>query len=137
MNNPRVWIVILALVCFLAGVAAGLVGSEYARRDVAAQRDQGDFVRRFAEAFDLDPEGQRLLAERLAAYNSKIESIKLNNEVQQAAEAHALMEPELQEAGKMFREDIRDILLVTDMERAKFDGMMVDYRDPPKEPSDG
>lgn len=137
MNNPRVWIVILALVSFLAGVAAGLVGSEYARRDVAAQRDLGDFERRFAKAFDLDPEGRRFLAERLASFNAEIESIQLNHEVQQATEAHTLMEPRLQEAGKMFREDIRDILLVTEVERAKFDRMMDDYRDPPKEPSDG
>ena len=127
MTSTRLWIVLLTLVSFLAGVAAGLLGSEYSLRAATERREDGDFVRRFSEVFDLDPEGRRLLAERQAAYHAQIESIELRNEVRRSIEAHALMEPELLEAGRVFRSDVRDMLLVTEAQRKEFDRLMADY----------
>ena len=127
MNSPRLWILILALVSFLAGVAAGLVGGEYAHRDPVGERATGDFERRFSQEFDLDPEGRRLLGDLLASYHSEIGSIQLSHEVRQAAEAHAQMEPRLREAGVRFRDDVRDMLLLTEAQRLEFDRLLADH----------
>lgn len=124
MNNPRLWIVVLALVSFLAGLAAGLMGSERTRRGVVDHRGPGDFERRFTQVFDLDPEGQKLLAELLAAYNSQVESIELDNETRRAAEAHTQIEQSLLEVGTELRENVRDLLLVTEAQRTRFDRLM-------------
>jgi len=127
VNGTRLWIVVLALVSFLAGLAAGLVGSDHTRREVADHRGPGDFERRFTQLFDLDPEGQKLLAELLAAYNSQIESIELENETRRAAEAHFQMEQSLLKVGAELRENVRDLLLVTEAQRMEFDRLMADH----------
>jgi hypothetical protein len=120
VNSPRLWILLLALVSFLAGVAAGLVGSEYAGTEDVPERAFGDFERRFADEFDLDDVSRSFLAELLARYTLEIERI----ETRYTAEAHDQMEPELREAGEKLRIGVHDKLLVSDSQRSRFDHLL-------------
>ena len=55
MNNVRLWVVLLALTSFLAGLSSGLF---VAAREREPQRSQGpfdDYRTAFVERFQLDP----------------------------------------------------------------------------------
>jgi len=116
VNNTRIWILILTLVSFLAGVAVGLLSGERAGRNLPDDADFGDFEQAFSECFQLDEERRRLLAALMANYNMKIEEIERLH----AAEYHKEQEPDMLRAGLEYRALIRDHLLPEE-QRPEFD----------------
>ncbi len=124
MISTRAWIIILALVCFGAGLASGLTGAELSRKPMPAPSAFGDFERAFVAEFDLDHEHQLLLVGLLDHYNREIEEI----ENRYTAEIRREMEPELKRSGLLYRRLLRDRLLPP-AQRAEFDRRMADYQD--------
>ena len=75
MNNTRFWIVVLALVSFLAGSAAGALWT----RKANPQEDTGPFAayaQELIQTFDLSPERAGHLRVLLREYESDIQRIK-------------------------------------------------------------
>lgn len=124
MNGLRLWITILALVSFLAGVAAGLVAGEYSRKAPPDESFFGDFEREFVEHFELDAERQSHLTELLRLHRAEIEEIKHRH----TAELTAQMEEEFRTKGLEYRSLIRDHLLPEE-QRAEFDSELATYAD--------
>lgn len=124
MIGTRAWILILALVCFLAGLAAGLTGAELSRQEPTVPTAFGEFERTFTERFELDPERQRLLVGLLDHYNRRIEEIQ----VRHTAKIRREMEPELRREGLTYRGLLRDHLLPP-AQRDEFDRQMADFQD--------
>lgn len=122
MSSTRVWLIVLAGVCFLAGFGTGIYASERSQRLEAQARAFGDFERAFAAEFELDPGRRRLLAELLDHYNRETEAIR----DRYAAENHMEMEPELRRAGLEYRALVRDRLL-PEAQRPKFDRLMASH----------
>ena len=122
MNSPRLWILILVGVAFLAGAGTGFVLAERSRQETLPTTPFAGFERAFVQEFRLDPERQRLLAGLLDHYNRETRAIQ----DRYAAEYHNLMEDELRLAGLEYRGLIRDQLLPEE-QRPKFDRLMASY----------
>ena len=78
MSSERTWILILAVTCFFAGLAGGVVFAA----DRFPREEQGRFAqyeRRMIEYFDLDEEHQRHLRFILDDYDKEIERLKEYN----------------------------------------------------------
>lgn len=127
MSSPRLWVLILFAVAFLAGGGAGFVLAERARGEVATPTPFGEFERAFVQEFELDPERQRLLAGLLDHYNREAQAVGDRYAADfRASKEGAGMELELQSAGLEYRGLIRDQLLPDD-QRPKFDRLMATY----------
>ena len=116
MNDLRAWILILALVSFLAGGAAGFV---IGRDGVAAPVVPGpfaDYEARFSQTFELNDEQRGLFRDVLAHYQADIDAVRARQEARSAS----AMEPELRELGIRYRTLIRDRVL-PDNKRPLFD----------------
>lgn len=124
MTSIRAWVLILALVCFLAGLAAGLIGAELSDDAKSPSGELGDYERAFVERFDLDPQRQRLLVGLLEHYNLEVEEI----ENRHTALVRREMEPELRRAGLHYRALLRDRLLPP-AQRAEFDRLTADFQE--------
>lgn len=122
MIGTRLWLLVLAAVCFLAGLGSGIYVSERGHLLEERERAFGDFERAFVAEFELDPERQRLLADLLDHYNRETAAIRNRY----AAEIHMEMEPELRRAGLEYRGLIRDRLL-PEAQRRKFDDLMASH----------
>ncbi|HIG11731.1 MAG: hypothetical protein ABGY71_13025 [bacterium] len=122
--GTRAWILILALVCFLAGLAAGLAGAEFHAERAPARSAFGAYELGLVERFDLDPERQRLLVGLVDHYNLEIEEIRNRH----TAEFQREMEPELRRIGLEYRTLLRDRLLPP-AKRAEFDRLTADFQD--------
>ena len=111
MKSERLWMVILALTSFCAGLAAGvLLGL---RR--ASPAETGPFVAyetRMRDTFDLDEERMRHLRYILERYQDTIEGLKERN--------IAALDHELVEEGEEHRELIRT-WVVPEHRRQEFD----------------
>ena len=107
MKNLRLWTLLLALVSFGSGLAAGLLVSGRLRPAPPGGAPFEDYHRRFVTSFELSPERSRLLAELLRNYDRELE------EVRQRAVASSLsdMEPDLRRLGLRYRGLIRDHVL--------------------------
>jgi hypothetical protein len=122
VNALRTWIGLLALVCFLAGLASGLL---FAEREAAREPQRGpfaDYQRLFASHFELDSERRRILAGLLQSYDEDIARIRDRH----TAEFLSAMEPELRDRGLRYRNIIRNELLPED-DRAEFDRLEREY----------
>lgn len=117
MTGLRAWIVALALLCFGAGTAAGLLLSTRLRRPLPESGPFTAYQRDLTQAFDLSPERARLLAAVLASYQRELDAIKDRH----MADYMSAMEPALAERGRWYRELIRDKILPPDR-RHEFDG---------------
>jgi hypothetical protein len=124
VTSTRAWILILALVCFLAGLATGLIGAELSDDAQSQSSALGDYERAFVEQFELDPQRQRLLVGLLEHYNLEVEEIQNRHTVQVRRE----MEPELRRAGLEYRALLRDRLLPP-AQRAEFDRLTADFQE--------
>jgi len=116
VSSIRLWIVVLGLLCFLAGAATGRIlarSAEGSTTEVGALRD---FERLFAARFELTPERARLLRGILEHYQREVESIKVNH----LAAYRSAIEPELRSLGSEYNRYLRDQVLPP-MERAEFD----------------
>ena len=102
MSSERLWVVILALVSLLAGLALGWLTA----LQLAPVREIGPesfFERRFREQFGLDDLRARDLAFVLESYRKEVEDLK--------ARHVAELEPELIALGERCREQIRTYVL--------------------------
>ena len=129
MSSARLWIVALAVVCFLAGTAAGVLGvragaSDFDRGRFAAY---GDWV---IDEFDLSPERAGHLRVILREFDSKISKIERSHR----AEYYASLEPELRPIGIEYNHYVRDKVLPPD-QRADFDALARGPRFPTTAPS--
>ena len=119
MKNVRLWIALLALMSFLAGLNAGLSIDAKPRRVVAPSSGpfdeyQADFTRRF----QLDQARQRLFAELLRNYAKEIEDARTALLRRNQPE----LDQTLSEIGHRYRGYIRDHVLPPS-QRAEFDAL--------------
>jgi len=117
VNSLRLWILVLAVVSFGAGVAAGALVSVGVRRTPVQPGPFAEYEQDLVRTFDLGPERARILHTFLANYQREIEQIK----DRQFAETMAAVEPTLSERGRLYRDLIRDKVLPADR-RAGFEG---------------
>lgn len=123
MSQTRLWILLLTGVAFMAGIGTGILVQERAHRKSLVESAFGDFERAFTDQFELDLEGQRLLAGYLGHYNRETEEIL----ERYAAEHHREMEPELRKAGLEYRERLRERVLLDHKQRIEFDRSMANF----------
>jgi hypothetical protein len=98
MSSERLWVALLALTTFCAGLAAGLLLS-FRRAHGQDARPFGAYEARLTEAFDLDEERVRNLRYILQDYEDQIDDLKERN--------IAALDSELVEIGLDHRELIR------------------------------
>lgn len=117
MTNLRLWVAILALTAFLAGLACGPFVSNWVFPDarVSANGPFTDYERLLADTFQLPAERRAPLRAILDQYRRDIESIKDRH----MADYMSSMEPELRELGRTYRALIRDKVL-PEPQRAEF-----------------
>jgi hypothetical protein len=116
VNNLRFWVVLLALVSFGAGAAAG-VWATAARLQPPPKAGQfEDYRRLLLASFPLSAERTQHLETVLAAYAKDIEAI----EARRMADTMTLYGPELEERGRYYRSLIKDRVLPED-QRERFE----------------
>jgi hypothetical protein len=116
VTSLRLWILILALVCFAVGLASGLWVSSQSFRPVPERGPFADYRELLVETFDLSPRRAAALADVLAAYEKEIEEIKDRH----MAGYMSAMEPELREKGRYYRDLIQHRVL-PENQRAEFE----------------
>lgn len=116
MKSLRVWILILAAVCYVAGLASGFWAS---RQVEGARQPSGpfaDYGRLLTEQFDLSEREARDLRDILAHYQKDIDRIK----DARMTDYMSAIEPDLREWGLRYRGYIRDHLIPHER-RGEFD----------------
>lgn len=116
MNSLRFWVVLLALVSFGAGAAAGVWATATRLQPPAKVGPFEDYRRMLVGAFPLSPARSKHLETVLAAYARDIDEIQ----ERQRADTMALYGPELAERGRYYRQLIRDRVLPEE-QRQHFD----------------
>ena len=116
MNNLRLWVVLLALVSFGAGAAAGIWGTAARLKPPAKTGPFEDYRRMLLTTFPLSPERGKHLETVLSAYAREIEGIQ----ARRLADTMSLYGPELEERGRYYRSLIKDRVLPED-QRERFE----------------
>ncbi len=114
MGALRGWILLLAGMAFLAGLASGMLLGISTRPAEPPQGPFAEYRELLAAEFDLSPERRRGLAAILERYQRELE-------VLQGRQAAAI-EPELRRLGLQYRDLIRDFVL-PEAQRARFDAL--------------
>lgn len=117
MKSLRLWIILLTLVSFGAGAAAGALGAAATFRPPPDRGPFASYERDLVRTFALSPERAQLLHALLAGYERDIERIQSGR----MAETLSAMEPELAVRGRWYHEQIRDKVLPPDRQ-VEFDG---------------
>jgi len=115
VRNVRLWIVLLALLSFLAGAGTGHILTE---RAVGAE-DRGpmsDYEALLVRRFDLGAERRRALRVVLQSYQQEIDEI----ETRYLVSYRSAIEPELRRVGAEYDRYVRDRVLPPS-ERVAFD----------------
>jgi len=97
-ESERLWIVILALVSFLGGGAAGLLGADGLKGPPETKGAFSHYEELLSSTFDLDPEKRRELRWVLNRYERDLEDLK--------ARHLSELEPELIKIGALCRDQI-------------------------------
>ncbi|MEY2785483.1 MAG: hypothetical protein RL277_1693 [Planctomycetota bacterium] len=118
MNSVRLWVLLLALVSFGAGLAAGVFWTTQRMRPEPAAGPFDQYRADLVREFRLSPEREKHLGKILAAYEQEIVQIKDRFQ----ATTMAQMEPELAERGRYYRSVIQNQLLPPG-ERERFQQM--------------
>lgn len=116
MNSVRLWVVLLALVSALAGLASGLLLAQRLHPRAESSEPQEDYLRMCVETFELSQPRAELLAELLRNYHRELEDLRSRA----LAESHSEMEPDLRRLGLRYREMIRKYVLPDDRQRERF-----------------
>jgi predicted nuclease with TOPRIM domain len=111
MKSERLWVLVLALTTFCAGLAAGVLLS-FGRAPAQESRPFAGYESRLTEAFDLDEERVENLRYILEDYEDQIDALKERN--------IAALDPELVKIGLDHRELIRT-WVVPEHHRQEFD----------------
>jgi hypothetical protein len=118
VTNLRLWVVILTLTAFLAGIATGPWVSAWFMPPASAAT-VGPFVeyeRALCDRFEISAERRAPLRAILDEYGHDLERIKDRH----MADYMSSMEPDLSKLGRAYREMIRDEVL-PEHQRAEFD----------------
>jgi hypothetical protein len=113
MNSVRLWILLLALTSFLAGLAGGLLAG---RHFAPADQHRGhfaDYAALLIETYDLPDDRARRLRAILDLYYLDLEELKSTHIAQG--------EPELIRLGETCRQRVRDYVMTDDDRRDAFD----------------
>ncbi len=105
MESVRLWVILLALTCFAAGLSAGMVLARPAQ--VASDEPFAEYRRAFQQRFELEPERERLFGELLRNYQRDFDASR----ERVLAASRSQLEPELAELGLRYRQLIRDHVL--------------------------
>ncbi len=114
MSSERLWIVLLALTSFFAGLAGGLLLSMH-RFSAETTGTFSEYEKQLTEEFGLTPERTQRLHHILNAYDTDLEALKARHVRD--------LEPQLVKLGETCRERIRR-LVVPEESRADFDGQV-------------
>lgn len=107
MKSLRLWIVLLALLSFAAGGAAGTLAAASYFRPAPEPGPFTQYERDLTSTFQLSPERATLLHVLMDDYRRQIERIQSRH----VADTLSAMEPELARIGRSYREQIRDKVL--------------------------
>jgi hypothetical protein len=116
VNNLRLWVVLLALVSFGAGAAAGIWGTAARFKPPAKTGPFEDYRRMLLANFPLSSERSKHLETVLAAYAREIEEIQKRR----LADTMRLYGAELEERGRYYDGLIKDRVLPED-QRERFE----------------
>lgn len=118
MTNLRLWVGVLALTAFLAGLACAPFVSSWLlpARTASDATPFPDYERMLVDTFHLGPERREPLRALLAEYRMEIERIKDRH----MADYMSAMEPDLREKGLRYRDLIRNKVLPEPL-RPEFD----------------
>jgi len=116
VNNPRFWIVLLALVSFGAGAAAGVWATAAHLHPAPKVGPFESYRRMLLETFPMSAERAQHLETVLAAYAREIDGIQ----ARRVADTMTLNGPELEERGRYYRSLIKDRVLPED-QRKRFE----------------
>jgi hypothetical protein len=122
VTSLRLWVSILALTAFLAGLACGpLVMAWFVPpARVPSTGPFADYERMLVQTFRLEAERREPLRVILDQYRRDLESIKDRH----MADYMSAMETELRDLGRTCREEIRDSVLPQD-KRSEFDRLVM------------
>lgn len=118
VSDPRAWIVVLALVSFLAGGAAGFVVGKGEAPRAAEPWPFADYEARLSTTLDLNDDQRRLFRAVLEHYEADLDRVREHHEARSAS----AMEPELRDLGIRYRSLIRDRVL-PENKRPLFDAL--------------
>jgi len=116
VKSLRFWIVVLAVLCFVAGGAAGTLAAASFFRPAPQAGPFAQYERDLAAKFQLSPERAALLHVLMEDYRRQIERVQSSH----VADTLSAMEPELARIGRSYREQIRDKVLPPN-KRAEFE----------------
>jgi len=116
VNSLRLWVVLLALVSFGAGAAAGIWATAARLHPPAKLGPFDDYRRLLLQSFPLSSERAKHLETVLAAYSREIEGIQ----ARRLADTMSLYGPELEERGRYYRSVIQDRVL-PEAQRERFE----------------
>jgi hypothetical protein len=103
VSGLRAWLVILAVTCFLAGLAGGILIGLELQPPPAERGPFADYEELLVERFDLSPRRAELLHKVMNEYHKRIENLK--------ARYVDDLEPDLVRLGLTFRGHVRDDVL--------------------------
>jgi len=118
MSDPRCWIVVLALMSFLAGGSTGFVMGRQVTDPVAPTGAFADYEARLSQSLDLDADQRRLFRAVLDHYQAELETVQDRH----AAETAVAMEQDLRLLGIRYQDLIRNRVL-PDNKRPLFDAL--------------
>ncbi len=107
MENVRLWVLLLALTCFAAGLSAGMTLARPSATPVRFDEPFAEYRRAFQQRFQLEPERERLFGELLRNYQRDFDASR----ERVLAASRSQLEPELAELGLRYRQLIRDHVL--------------------------
>lgn len=106
MNNLRLWVAILALTSFGAGVGAGSFLSAQTHRAVDSQPFD-DYHRRFVEQFELSPKRSKALEQLLTLYTKDVDDLQQEH----LSRSMAQMQDDMTRLGREYHDYIRNSVL--------------------------
>lgn len=118
MSNPKLWVLILALISFSIGAAAATWVAAHSFRPPPERGPFAEYERGLVDTFALSPDRARLLHVVLANYQQEVEQIKDRH----SADFMSAMEPELSARGRYYRDVIQGKVL-PEHQRSKFDAL--------------
>ena len=115
MKHVRLWIILLAVVSFVAGTATGHIVSERTHQP-RFEPELAAFERHFVETFELSDARAEHLRTVLSHYEREVARVKDEH----LASYHSAIEPQLRELGNEYNRYLRDKVLPAD-QRTEFD----------------
>ena len=115
MRDSRLWVVLLTVVVFLAGAAAGVLG-ERMTEDEAPSGPFEDYALLLEQEFELPPARMEHLRVLLGAYSREVDRVVKGHE----AAYRAALEPDLRPIHEEYGGLVRDYVL-PQVQRARFD----------------